>query len=194
MKASINAGALAVLFTVVLLPLTALTLFTPFYQTNDDIAMRLLAEGNFVPGDEPLPYLMFINVILGKILSLAYGVTTAVPWYDLVLGGSMVAASAALVHTWTGTARSFEIIWALVFAVYFLLPTFVGVQFSLAGLSCAAAGIGLVVRATVADLEPSSRRLHLRFGTTLFFWGSLIRFEGAVLIAIEGAALALPFG
>jgi hypothetical protein len=193
MKPSISVRTLAVLFTVAVFPLAALTLFTPSYQTNDDVAMRLLAEGNFVPGNEPVPYLMFINVILGKILSLAYEVTTAVPWYDLVLGGSMVAASAALVYTWTGAGRKFEIIWALLFAVYFLFPTFVSVQFSIAGMACAAAGIGLFARAGVADLEPKSRRLKLLLGTILFFWGSLIRFEGAVLIAIEGAALALPF-
>jgi hypothetical protein len=193
MKTTIHARALVVFLAIVLLPLGALTFFTPSYQTNDDIAMRLLAEGNFVPGDEPLPYLMFINVILGKILSLAYRVTTAVPWYDLVLGGSAIAASAALVYIWTGTARKVELIWAVLFAAYFLFPIFVSVQFSLSGMACAAAGIGLIARAAVTDLEARSQRLHLLFGMALFFWGSLIRFEGAVLIAIEGFALALPF-
>src|SRR6187401_3514333 len=84
--ASLTGRTLAVVLTVVLLPVVALTLFTPFYQTNDDIAMRLLAEGNFVPGDTPLPYLVFINVIVGQVLSLAYRLTAVVPWYDLVLG------------------------------------------------------------------------------------------------------------
>ena len=193
MKTPIHARALVTVLAIVLLPLAALTFFTPSYQTNDDIAMRLLAEGNFVPGDEPVPYLMFINVILGKILALAYGLSTAVPWYDLVLGASMIAASAALVHVWTGSGRVVEIIWALVFAVYFLFPAFVSVQFSLVGLGCAAAGSGLIVHAIAADLDPKSRRLHLLFGAALFVWGSLVRFEGAVLIGIEAAVLALPF-
>lgn len=196
MKSSIHARALAVLLSIVLgmvlLPLAALTLFTPSYQTNDDIAMRLIAEGNFVPGDEPLPYLMFINVILGKMLSVAYRISTAVPWYDLLLGGSMIAAAGALLRIWTGSGRVPELTWALLFAAYFLFPAFVSVQFSLAGLGCAAAGSGLILRTVVADLEPKSRRLHLLLGTALFVWGSLIRFEGAVLIAIEAAVLALP--
>ncbi len=108
--------ALIIAATVALLPVVALTVFTASYQTNDDVVMRLLAEGNFVPGDEPLPYLMFINVIIGKLLATAYGVTTAVPWYDLVLGGSMIAASVALLHVWSASGRKFEIIWALLFA------------------------------------------------------------------------------
>lgn len=180
------------LVTIVLLPVAACTIFTPFYQTNDDIAMRLIAEGNFVPGDEPLPYLMFINVILGKVLSLAYKVTTAVPWYDLVLGASLIAASATLIYVWTGAGRLFEVIRSLLLATYFLLPTLVSVQFSLVGLACAAAGIALILRAGVTDLQPRSQRLHLVIGATLFVWGSLIRFEGAVLIAIEALFLAMP--
>jgi hypothetical protein len=165
---------------VAVLPIAALSLFTPFYQTNDDIAMRLLAEGNFVPGDEPLPFLMFINVILGKVMSLAYRLTTAVPWYDVILGGSMLVAAAALVSVWIGSGKLHEILWAVLLTAYFLLPTFVSVQFSLAGMGCAAAGVALIATA------------RLRLGVALFFLGSLIRFEGAVLIAIEGAALALP--
>lgn len=193
MKTSIHARASGVLIAIVLLPAAALTVFTPFYQTNDDIAMRLLAEGNFVPGDKPLPYLMFINVIVGKMLSLAYGITTAIPWYDVVLGASMIAASAALVYVWSGSGSAFEVLGALLLASYFLFPMFVSVQFSLAGLACAAAGIGLIVRAALTELAPRARRLHLLLGAGLFVWGSLIRFEGALLIAIEGIALALPF-
>ena len=192
MNGPTNARPLAVVLAVVLLPLAALTVFTPSYQTNDDIAMRLLAEGNFVPGDQPLPYLMFINIVLGKILALAYNWKATIPWYDLLLGSSMIGATAALVHLWIEPAQRLAIPWALIFSVYFLFPTFVSVQFSLAGLACAASGVGLIVHCVATNLEPRTRRLHLLLGTTLFFWGSLIRFEGAVLIAIEGSLLALP--
>jgi hypothetical protein len=177
---------------VVLLLLVALTLFSPFYQTNDDIAMRLLAEGNFVPGDEPLPFLMFINVILGKIISLAYELTPAIPWYDCLLGGAMIAAAAALISVWIGSGTVYEIALAALIAAYFLLPTFVSVQFSLAGMGCAAAGAALIASAALETMENERRRRYLQYGAALFFMGSLIRFEGAVLIAIEAAALFLP--
>lgn len=192
MRASISARTLSVFLPSVLLPVAALTVFTPFYQTNDDIAMRLLAEGNFVPGDEPLPYLMFINIIVGKTLSILYRATATLPWYDLFLGGAMIAAAAALLESWRGPIRPRRVTWALLFAIYFLLPAFVSVQFSLAGMACAAGGMSLIARAALTDLPHAPFRFHVLAGTSLFFGGSLIRFEGAALIAIQVALLSLP--
>jgi len=173
----------------ILLPLTSVTLFSPFYQTNDDVTMRLLAEGHFVPAGKPVPFLLFINVVIGKVLTIAYRLMPGVPWYDLVLGASLTAAAAALVVVWIGSGQRREVLWTVILAVFFLLPAFVSVQFSIVGLTCSAAGIALLVHAAV---EPGPRRLHAIFGTALFVWGSLIRFEGAVLMAIEGVVLALP--
>jgi hypothetical protein len=192
MKAGITTRTIAVLVCTGLLPIIALTLFTPFYQTNDDIAMRLLAEGNFVPGSQPVPFLMFMNIAAGKLLALAYGLAPAIPWYDLFLGASLTAAAAALVSSWMGEAKPLEIAWTAVFALLFLLPAFVAVQFSLAGMGCAAAGAALMIRAGVEPAEPHASRRRLQIGIALFVLGSVIRFEGAVLIAIETAALAIP--
>lgn len=192
MKATFNRRTCVAVGAIALLPLAAVTFFKPSYQTNNDIAMRLLAEGHFVPGNEPLPYLMFINVILGRILSLIYEVTPTVPWYDLMLGGSLLTASAALVYCWVGGEVPSAVIWALLFAAYFLFPAFVSVEFSLAGMACAAAGVALIARVCVTDMPKRQERVHLLLGMSFFFWGSLIRFEGACVIAVEGALLLLP--
>ena len=172
-----------------MLPLIAVTLFSPFYQTNDDVTMRLLAEGHFVPNGAPVPFLLFINVGIGWMLAIAYTMLPGVPWYDLVLGASLTAAVAALAVVWIGSGRRRELLWTAILAIYLLLPAFVSVQFTLVALTCAAAGIALLMYAAVA---PNARRIHAVFGTALFVWGSLIRFEGAVLMAIEGAVLAFP--
>jgi len=181
--------AAAPIVAAVLLPLIALTLFSPFYQTNDDVTMRLLAEGHFVPEGAPVPFLLFINIVIGWMLATAYTLLPGVPWYDLLLGASLIAAAAALVVVWIGSGRRRDVLWAVILAVYFLLPAFVSVQFTIAGLTCSAAGIALLVSAAA---EPRTRRSHAIFGTALFVWGSLIRFQGAALMAIEGAALSLP--
>jgi len=184
-----NARAVTPMVAAVLLPLIAVTLFSPFYQTNDDVTMRLLAEGHFVPGGKPVPFLLFINAVIGKILAIAYSLMPGVPWYDLMLGASLIAAASALVVVWIGSGARREMLWTVIIAVFFLLPAFVSVQFSIVGLTCSAAGFALLVHAAI---DPRARRLHAIVGTALFVWGSLIRFEGAVLMAIEGAALALP--
>jgi hypothetical protein len=160
---------------VAALPLAALTLFSPFYQSNDDVVLRLLAERS-------IPFLMFINVALGELLALAYRIAPAVPWYDLLMGASLMAAAFALPIVWSGSGKLNEVTWTSLFAAFFLLPAFVSVQYSVVGMCCAAAGIGLL-----------SREETRTVGTLLLVWGSLIRFEGAMLIALEGALLALPF-
>jgi len=185
--------AVVLLIVVVSLVVISLAFFTPFYQTNDDIAMRLLAEGNFVPGDEPVPFLMFINIIIGKILATAYSLAPSLPWYDLFLGGSLVVATATIVYCWLGSATPAQIGAAVLSAAFFLLPAFVSVQFSVPGMTCAAAGLALLLDALLNSPPLSkSRQLRWTAGAALFVLGSLIRFEGAVLIAIQCALISLP--
>lgn len=184
---------LAAVCGALLVPLIALLLFAPFYQTNDDVAMRLLAEGNFVPGSGPLPFLMFTNIVIGALLRVLYGLAPSLPWYDLVLGASMTAATAGFLCIWLGSRKWYDLAWSFVFAAFFLLPAFVIVQFSIAGLGCAGAGIALLVRAAAAPLDQRLFRFHLRFGAALVVWGALVRAEGAALMLLHGAVLALPF-
>jgi hypothetical protein len=175
-----------------LLPLLAVTVFPAFYQTNDDVAMRLLAEGGLVPDSEPVPFLMHINVVVGQMLTVLYRFLPSLPWYDLVLGASMTAAAAALLTVGAGAGVRRDVLWVAPMVLFFLLPVFVRVQFSFVGLGCVAGGIALLARAALDPLASRQRSLHLVGGTALMVWGGLIRFEGAVLMALEGGLLTLP--
>lgn len=188
-----NRVRIAAVCGALLVALVALMLFSPFYQTNDDVAMRLLAEGNFVPESGPLPFLMFTNIVIGALLRVLYGLAPSLPWYDLVLGASMTAATAGFLCIWLGSRKWYDLAWSFVFAAFFLLPAFVNVQFSIAGLGCAGAGIALLVRAATAPLEERLFRFHVIFGSALVVWGALVRAEGAALMLLQGAVLALPF-
>jgi hypothetical protein len=140
----------------------------PFYQSNDDVGMRVLAESGS-------PFLMFINVIVGKLLTGLYALAPAVPWYDLLLGLSLCAAAGTLLFVWGRR----ELHWTIAFAVFLLLPAFVRVHFTVVAMLCAAAGIALW------------RRGHPVAGGALFVWGSLLRFEASMIIAVEAALLLL---
>jgi len=183
---------LILLVAVAALPCLALSLFSPFYQTNDDVAMRLIAEGHFVPDVGSTPFVMLMNVGAGEVISTGYRLLPLVPWYDLVLGTCMLAASTALLFVWSGTGGWEDLAWAVLFALFFLLPAFVSVQYSLAGLGCALAGVALLALTIVYPQTPGAERGCLIFGAALFVLGSLIRFEGAMLMALEGALLMLP--
>ena len=141
----------------------------PWYQSNDDVAMRLIAESGS-------PFLLFINVLVGKLLAALYGLAPAVPWYDLLLGASLVAATAALLFVWGRR----ELHWTIALAVFLLLPAFMRVQFTVVAMLCAAAGIALLLRG------------HPLLGSLLFVWGSLIRFEASMIVVLEAGLLAFP--
>ena len=55
-----------------------LVLNTPYNETNDDTGMRALASGSY--GDSG-GYLVFINIIIGKFLTVLYAVLPNINWY-----------------------------------------------------------------------------------------------------------------
>jgi hypothetical protein len=57
----------------------------PFYETNDDVGMRMIVEGLFVPGAPPDGHVLFMHTLLGHLLTAAYARTPVWPWYDLML-------------------------------------------------------------------------------------------------------------
>jgi hypothetical protein len=182
---------MAPLLATSMLAFIAYLVFTPHYAGNDDVGMRLMAEGRFVPDARPLPYLLSINVILGVSLARAYTVMPGVPWYDLLMGLTTFISAAVMMFIWGG-AGSTRTLWSVLLGAFFLLPIFVGQQFTQAAMLSAAAGVSLLARAVCEPLTGRSRHAHLWFGPALFVWGGLIRFEGAALIALAAAAFIIP--
>src|SRR5437016_2097908 len=86
MVALLAAGTLALITPLV---------FTLHYASNDDVGMRLIAEGTFVPNGRPLPYLLYINFLVGYPLAWAYTIIPSVPWYDLLMGTTIFVSAAA---------------------------------------------------------------------------------------------------
>lgn len=59
-------------------------LFTPFiYQTNDDMFISALISG--VESGQPENRLLFINYLLGLILSFLHRIINSIPWYGIFL-------------------------------------------------------------------------------------------------------------
>ncbi len=157
----------------------------PYYLTNDDVAMRLLAEGRFAPGTPASSFLMFMNIGVGWLLASLYEWAPVVPWYDLLMLVTALVASAALTFVWTSSGDGTSFFRALILGGLFLVPVFATPQFSLAGMTSAAAGLTLLARALALPLSAVARRRHLVSGTTLFVWGALIRWEAAGLLLCQ---------
>jgi hypothetical protein len=76
--------------------------FFPAFQTNDDVAMGLMAAGAIITR-EPSPFLLFVNPLIGLPLSKLYAAFPHTPWYYLAhlathLLAGVVCAHAVLVR------------------------------------------------------------------------------------------------
>ena len=59
--------------------------------------MRLALEGRFVPGQPPTGFVLYAHSALGWALVTLYDLSLAVPWWDLVLAGTLFWALAVFV-------------------------------------------------------------------------------------------------
>lgn len=166
--------------------------FNPFYETNDDVSMRLIVEGQFVPGQGPSGFTLFMNALVGKALAAAYSVWPGPPWYDLCLGAVALAAVLSLLYACLDPLPALGWVFVAGFSVQMLLPILVSCQFTHAATLSAAGGVILLARLALQDLTPRERRLHRVLGPALVVAGSLVRMEAAALAVFLGLVLGLP--
>ena len=166
--------------------------FDPYYETNDDVAMRLIVEGHFVPGQGPSGFTLFMNALVGKALAAAYSVWPGPPWYDLCLGAIALAGVLSLLYACLDPLPALGWVFVAGLCAQMLLPILVSCQFTHAATISAAGGVILLARLALRDLTSRERRLHLAFGPALIVAGSLVRMEAAVLAVGLGLLLGLP--
>lgn len=154
--------------------------FNPTWETNDDVAMSMIAHGYGLAAYGS-PYLVFSNVLWGYLVR-------AMPTINGVLGYSLATMSALLVFGWAtlyfllrlgaGYRNSL-----LAVALLLILPTLTP-QFTVnAGLLTVAAVIGWQVYARLGGVG------NLAVACLLAFIGYLIR--GAEFFLVLGVALPL---
>ena len=181
--------ALAALVTAAAFCLAWFCGFT--YRTNDDVDMRMIAEG--IVNGRPSEFLIYQNVIAGLALRALYGVAPHVPWYDLALAAGSIAGALTLLTALLRLCGSHR---AMILCALLGLIVFAGIfqnlQFTAAATLLAGGATALL--ASVAFRPPASpRRLRLcvAAAAAAFFWGSLFRFEAAFLAAALVAPILL---
>jgi len=163
-------------------------LLFPEYQTNDDVAMRLLASGRFVPDTGPTAYLLFMNVVLGWALASGYRAFSSVPWYDACLLALTCVAGWSLLR---GVARragdAAAVCFSLPILLVILIPFHSRPQFSMTAMLAATAGMALLAEDVVWGDRLRSDRI-----ATLLALGLLVRLEAAALAIGIGLLLLFP--
>jgi len=172
-------------FAVLLILVFAASLmFLPLrFETNDDIIMMMLASGAY--SGDPTPNLVFINYILGLLLSRLYGIIPQVDWYPAFMLSLLSASSALMVLTAIERVQQNHPVGMFTLATLGALTfnTIIHMQFTTAAALSVAVGAW-------AFWTMSSRALRW-VGAFLVLSGFLLRFEAAALVVVVSAPFAV---
>ncbi|MDB4498242.1 hypothetical protein N9251_02765 [Gammaproteobacteria bacterium] len=147
--------------------------------------MSWIASGVGMPDKLPNYHLLFINVILGYIISFLYHLSLKVEWYSLVIVTIQLFSFSCLQQHIINSKKS-KFLKLLLFLLLFAYEVriFVLLQFTTTAAIAAMAGIVLIL---------SNRRYINIIGVILFMVASLLRFEAAMLVGCVSAPFILFF-
>lgn len=153
----------------------------PSFAMNDDPTRVLICSGALT--GEPSAYLVFMNIVLGKVLAWFYSFSSTTPWYGLLLVSTQILAGSTWMVLSAERSSSFRgalVAWSLLFAFEFYALQVV--EFTVAAAWCSSIGI-------VALVECPARRRTVVLGAVCTLLGLLIR-EPAFLLS---AAVMFPW-
>src|SRR6516164_2425819 len=114
--------------------------FVPLYQSNDDVTMRLTAEGVAIAA-RPTPYLLFINAVLGQLMVWLHDLVSSISWFTVSLALIQLIGTATVMWVALGGDMGARI-QALIFLTCFDFWFWVYPRFT---MTAAVAAIGAVV-------------------------------------------------
>jgi hypothetical protein len=163
--------------------------FEPVYQSNDDISLEMLASGRWIAA-APTPYLLFPNILLGRLLTFLYTAWPGLPWYRVIttgvhLSASLVIAKLAFEQKWSWGRLVLILNYFLVFDVYFYLRPHFAIT---AGVAAQAA---LLLWLSRLMKRERWGWCSLLIFAGLFLMSSLIRIYSCLLIVLQALPTAL---
>jgi hypothetical protein len=154
-----------------------LAIFTPRFETNDDVGMNAIVAGQMY-FDRPDEHLLFSNVLIGLGLKGLYQTAPNVPWYGgyLVLTAAVSLAAVAYVCLRPQVSK-FDIGLTAVFLCLAGAPFLIVLQFTRVAFLATLAGLLLLV-GVVRDAKPAR---HALWAIPFLMAGALIRFNSFLL-------------
>lgn len=151
--------------------------FTPRFITNDDVGMLLKVSGIF--SSEYNEFILFSNVLIAYGLNYLYSLSISIPWYSLYLIFSIFISH--VIFLYLILKRNSKISALLFYTLYYI---FVGLfitlnlQFTIVATLTSLAGLSLLF------LHSGNSVFHIILGIVVFVFGSLIRWNSALLAVI----------
>ena len=180
-NSSWSVPVLSIIWTLALL-LVGLLVVPPAWRDSDDLRMAMIASGIGSP-DGPSEFLVYSNILLGRVLKGLYQTSPDVPWYGLYLITVQVIAHTCL--TWAVLTLRPRVIAGIALAsshVAIFLYFWTHLQFTSTSALATLAGTTLLAIAMLKDYESGRFPLTISVaGWMLIILGSLIRFSSCGL-------------
>jgi hypothetical protein len=190
-----HSASLSLIFAVCLTFLPPIV-FGWWYDTNDDVFLRFIAEGVFSSDPKLNAFLVFSNLAVGKALQFFYHYFPAVAWYDIMQTAAIFVTCVVSYYSIARTAPSRIVVVVSALSLGGLL---IGVsvrhQFTIIASCLTGAGVALLLSEFV---KPAQGRLEAAgisgIAAACLIVGSLIRFDSFLLcVLVSLPALALTF-
>jgi hypothetical protein len=185
------AGAAVSIATTCLLIAAVWLLLFPVYDTNDDVWIRLVLEGRYVPGAQPSGSAYLVNLALGETIAWLYRVAPGPSWYDVAEQGTLALTAAAALYLCIRSIRSWDQAAIVALIASMVVAALAAVQYTIvATLTTIVGATSLIVAATSAQSR-AERFVLSAAGALLLLLGPLFRLVAAVLGLLVVAILAL---
>ena len=160
--------------------LFVLAIFTPRFETNDDVGMNSVAAGRMIV-DRPDEHIVYSNVLVGLALKQLYLAAPNVPWYGGYLFVTAALSLAAVAFAcWKRDTSPAEICLTAVFLCLVGTPFLIVLQFTRVAFLATLAGLVLLA-AVVRDSRPARQAF---WAIPFLVAGALIRIDSFLVAPI----------
>jgi hypothetical protein len=155
-------------------------IFCPKYPVNDDIIMMMISSGYF--SRVPDEHIVFSSFLIGFVLKFLYINILNINWYTFYLTFSNFLSCLVLMYSFLSVRQNIKTVIAFLLIYVFILKDFCFfLQFSHTATLVSLAGLVLYLSILHRDQKRNSEYV---LAAIMIVFGSLIRFEGALLILV----------
>ena len=161
-------------------------IFHPYYEQNDDVAMKQIASGTLAAFNSPNEHLVFMNIIYGYILKFLYTHFNNVDWYDISYFLNTIISTLVCSYSLLRLSSDFNKKVFVALTMLIVSPIFfICYQFTIFAGLYALSGMLLIYSLFIKPFDKKlSNILFFVLALYLFIISTLVRFESALLILV----------
>lgn len=164
--------------------------FELLHETNDDLALSFLVEGAY---GERTEYLVYQNVLWGKLLIGLYSLIPAIKWYNILMYLMLFLTFLALTYVFIRVqGRKMGLVSSTALLLFCGYYSYVVFQYSRIAPLATAGGLILLFYAIEHAQSKVEKTIGILVGALLAVWGSMLRFQMfALAVVLVGGVIGL---